>query len=209
MGCSPQGQDVIYHWSHVHALQLMDSFVPSQRAHFEAHCCGPTTDPDPVLYGCIPCNFFIHKSCTKLPPFIRHPSHQRHSLTLVPASPYLRGFAFCDACRKPLIGSFFYHCTHCSYDLHAGCAFMSPTITHAASHPHALSLNFSSHFSVGIVTFAREIFQEWLGSTTANRATSGCILTVSPTWPSLAAQLTHLASLLGEARLGMVKPFNE
>ncbi|CAN6464071.1 unnamed protein product [Victoria cruziana] len=145
----PDAENVIYHFSHVHPLQLNSALCPSARnGRARIHCCG--TDVDAAesgpIYGCHRCNFFIHEACSELRPYIRHPSHSSHTLTLVPISPYLDyGTAECDACAKTIDGGFFYHCTHCDYDLHAGCAFLPRSLRHA-SHSHHLSLDFSSAY---------------------------------------------------------------
>ncbi|KAF3791240.1 hypothetical protein EJ110_NYTH07726 [Nymphaea thermarum] len=146
----PEEESVIYHFSHVHALQLNPALKPvsSQNGRSKTHCCGSVLDaaePDPI-YGCSRCNFFIHKACAELLPYIRHPSHPSHTLTLVPTSPYLDyGTAACDACAKTINGGFFYHCTHCDYDLHAHCAFLPRSLGHG-SHRHRFFLDFSSAY---------------------------------------------------------------
>ncbi|KAF3791242.1 hypothetical protein EJ110_NYTH07729 [Nymphaea thermarum] len=153
-GIHPEEEmDSIYHFSHLHVLKLIpaDHGIPSTR------CCDPTattmmnrkkkTNP---VYGCRPCNFYIHKNCGELLPYIRHPSHASHTLTLVHASPYLQGTSECDACCKPIDSStgFSYHCTQCSFDLHTHCAFLPPTINNPSSgHLHLLSLQYPDVFS--------------------------------------------------------------
>ncbi|KAF3791244.1 hypothetical protein EJ110_NYTH07732 [Nymphaea thermarum] len=149
----PHGEmSCIYHSSHLHALQL----ISSSHGHPKSRCCDEPTVTSLInakgrsnpVYGCRPCNFYIHKACAELVPYIRHPSHRQHTLTLVPTSPYLLngGGTTCDACWKPA-GGFAYHCTHCSFDLHTHCAFLPPTIEQPTSHPHLLSLSFSSGIS--------------------------------------------------------------
>ncbi|KAF3791241.1 hypothetical protein EJ110_NYTH07728 [Nymphaea thermarum] len=123
-GYPPEEMGWIHHSSHLHALQL----IPSDHTHPQTRCCvlmASTGRPDPV-YGCRPCNFYIHKACAGLPAYLRHPSHPSHTLTLVPTPPYLQGTVQCDACWKQING-FSYHCTNCSFDLHAHCAFLPPT----------------------------------------------------------------------------------
>ncbi|KAF3791243.1 hypothetical protein EJ110_NYTH07731 [Nymphaea thermarum] len=131
----------IHHSSHLHALQL----IPSGHTHPQTRCCqltAATGRPDPV-YGCRPCNFYIHKTCADLPAYLRHPSHPSHTLILAPTPPCLQGTAQCDGCWKQVNG-FSYHCTNCSFDLHAHCAFLPPTVnqpsTNAAGQdPNAVS----------------------------------------------------------------------
>ncbi|KAF3783667.1 hypothetical protein EJ110_NYTH31961 [Nymphaea thermarum] len=122
----------IYHSSHLHALQL----ISSSDGHPKSRCCDEPTVTSLInmkgrsnpVYICRPCNFYIHKACAELVPFIRHPCHP------------------CDACWKPASG-FSYHCTHCSFDLHTHFAFLPPTIKQPTSHPHLLFLSFSSGIS--------------------------------------------------------------
>ncbi|CAN6464070.1 unnamed protein product [Victoria cruziana] len=149
-GYGQQEMGWICHSSHLHALQLFSS----SHGYHKTSCCDEPKATSLInakgrsnpIYGCSPCNIYIHKACAELVPFMRHPSHPSHTLTLVPTSPYFDGNSTCDACWKPVNG-FSYHCTHCSFDLHTHCAFLPPAINQPTSHPHLLSLGFSSGLS--------------------------------------------------------------
>ena len=66
----------IKHFSHKHDLKLINE-VPNNKI-FNG-CVRALLSPS--FYNCVKCNFFLHKSCTKLPKIKRHPLHQ-HPLTL-------------------------------------------------------------------------------------------------------------------------------
>jgi hypothetical protein len=100
---------------------------------------------DPKTYGCLPCGFFLHASCFKLPEEIFHPFHPYHPLTLKPIEDTHRR---CNACRNYIygygyFGCFAYFCEHCnntktSFCLDTECAsVIMPAITYEG-HDHLL-----------------------------------------------------------------------
>ncbi|XP_031397465.1 uncharacterized protein LOC116208259 [Punica granatum] len=100
---------------HEHALVLKEL---SKNFSWECHFCSLSSKGG-LAYGCIEyCEFFLHKSCTELPPEIQHPSHPQHPLVLSVSKPTRR----CYGCPYPLRCLFIYQCRDCQIGLHVGCA---------------------------------------------------------------------------------------
>ncbi|XP_038723612.1 uncharacterized protein LOC120015312 [Tripterygium wilfordii] len=141
MGMLPgQPEPCIQHFSHPHHLQLSnyDQTFLAQTLSF-CSCCKLKVSG--WIYTCIPCNFFLDISCSKMPQQITHPFDQNHVLYLLSSPAYPQGFFCCDACGKQGNG-FSYHCGVCNIDLHTQCASMPLLVTHQA-HQHQLQLTFS------------------------------------------------------------------
>ncbi|XP_038723662.1 uncharacterized protein LOC120015350 [Tripterygium wilfordii] len=87
-----------------------------------------------ATYNCIECYFFLHKSCGELPSQIKHPLHRKHSLVLLPNSPYPRIYScnFCGIWSK----NYVYRCSPCDYDLHPKCALLSRCLIQPDSQNH-------------------------------------------------------------------------
>lgn len=97
-----------------------------------------------LAYSCakLNCNFYLHKSCFDLPCDIRHKSHPKHPLKLLPCSPYKNGEFTCNACYGNGKG-FTYHCLVCKYDLHVDCASLPETVKRE-DHKHPLRILYMS-----------------------------------------------------------------
>jgi hypothetical protein len=123
----------IKHFSHEHDLKLIDH----EKLENDEKCDGCTWPINPPFYTCIPCKFFLHKSCVELPRKKLHPLH-RHPLFLFPETPYVIKPFGCNAC---LCGSngFVYHCEICNFDLDVQCSLM-PDIFKHEGHEHRLIL---------------------------------------------------------------------
>ncbi|KAA8517965.1 hypothetical protein F0562_015439 [Nyssa sinensis] len=92
------------------------------------------------VYGCTPCDFFLHKSCAELPPKIhQHPFHPQHPLTLLPRVPLdaMPVRFWCDACSKTC-RSFIFRCQDCAFNLDLECALLKPTLK-CQLHEHPLA----------------------------------------------------------------------
>ncbi|KAL3732738.1 hypothetical protein ACJRO7_029394 [Eucalyptus globulus] len=136
-----QPEASIIHFSHPHPLTLNHQPQPQH-----ASCSGCKLKTAGWTYGCAPCSYFLHISCSKMPPQINHPVDQyHHILTLIPTPVYPVGVFRCDACGKQGSG-FSYRCASCNLDLHITCASMPLTQTHP-SHHHLLNLTFSPPYT--------------------------------------------------------------
>lgn len=139
----------ILHFSHPHPLDLNSNhqtLVPNNTisSYICAGCKVPPNSSDDYIYSCNPCNFHLHKSCTKFPQQITHTSHASHPLTLLPLAVYPGGLFNCDACNRRGNG-FSYHCHVCDFDLHVACASMPLSVEHYA-HVHPLLLTFKNPY---------------------------------------------------------------
>jgi hypothetical protein len=71
-----------HHFTHPEHPLLLWENMPARR--IGCRVCGKYCS-DPKTYGCLPCGFFLHPSCFKLPQEIVHPFHPYHGpLTLKP-----------------------------------------------------------------------------------------------------------------------------
>lgn len=142
MGKVPNANPIT-HFTHPHPLHLTHLPVP-----FHSSTCSACKHPytaGAAVYACAKCNFFLHKNCFDLPKKITHPFHKEHVLTLLPVPAYPDGLFHCDACAQTGTG-FSYHCKPCGVELHALCAAMPMSVTHAA-HTHKLELVFDCPYS--------------------------------------------------------------
>lgn len=89
------------------------------------------------FYGCVRCNFFLHRFCSELPEELQHPSHPQHKLLKAQLSDPFRYFE-CNLCRNCCNGVFYY-CETCDFYLDVKCASLTSAIKHEA-HKHRLSL---------------------------------------------------------------------
>lgn len=140
----------ILHFSHPHPLNLNSNhqnLEPNMISTTYMPCASCKLLPnnsDDYIYSCNPCNFHLHKACTKFPQLISHTSHPSHPLTLLPVSSYPGGLFNCDACNRRGNG-FSYHCHVCDFDLHVACASMQLSVVHY-SHVHPLVLTFKNPY---------------------------------------------------------------
>ncbi|XP_065619922.1 uncharacterized protein LOC136063444 isoform X1 [Quercus suber] len=115
----------IKHFSHKHDLKLTDEIPNNTKCN---GCVQSTLSP---FYSCTSCNFFLHKSCSKLPKIKRHPL-DLHPLTLS----YQQASFFCVACGQRCNG-LKYNCQKCKYNYNVQCILLSDTLT-LACHEHRL-----------------------------------------------------------------------
>lgn len=144
------------HFSHRHPLHLQESEDKHQQE--EIICSGCELDIQSNLaYTCTKptCNFILHKSCLELPRQIRHKSHPKHSLSLVPSPPYNDGEFTCDACGDSG-HAFTFHCSTCKFDLHVECASL-PETEEIEEHEHALTLFYCFPFEEEKDNFCCEV----------------------------------------------------
>lgn len=136
------------HFSHKHPLILSKY----QNSPADALCCG-CRDPIIINTHVYQCNtrqdsycahYFLHKTCSTLPPNIQHHLHVQHMLTLGSAVHRLRR---CHSCDKRVAPRFFYECSSCLIFICLKCSSPERDLNHA-SHNHTLTLlpMKSSHF---------------------------------------------------------------
>jgi hypothetical protein len=123
----------IQHFSHPHNLILSHEEVLHDKLcdgcmHFIISA---------PFYNCTQCKFTLHTTCAQLPKNKKHILHQ-HTLTLLPAAPYLGGLFYCRACGHFRHG-FTYRCDPCSYGLDVQCCSVPETLKHDG-HQHSLFL---------------------------------------------------------------------
>ncbi|KAK6140558.1 hypothetical protein DH2020_025702 [Rehmannia glutinosa] len=113
------------HFSHNHGLVFYQTPLGS-----EIHCSGCKSPGSGDAYVCWQCDFFLHGQCFRATRSLKHPSHSRHPLTLVPFPTYPSRSFFCNSCNLAGDG-FSYSCSACEFDIHVLCALMPN-----ASNPH-------------------------------------------------------------------------
>ncbi|XP_059434281.1 uncharacterized protein LOC132167352 [Corylus avellana] len=135
-----------HHFSHPdHPLLLFEN-MPAHRIN--CRVCGLWGNycSDPKTYGCLPCGFFLHPSCFKLPQEIFHPFHPYHPLTLKPPQNSREDVVVrCNACRNDIQyrREVAYDCEweNCRFRLHRECiSVIMPSITYQG-HDHLLQFN--------------------------------------------------------------------
>ncbi|KAJ0037575.1 hypothetical protein Pint_24112 [Pistacia integerrima] len=145
----PSFRQTVKHFSHQHPLR---PFEPNDQD--EIICSGCELDiSSPPAYKCTNsnCDYFLHKSCFKLPRELQHKFHPAHSLILLSSPAYTGGRFICSACDD--YGTAFnYHCSTCKYDLHVACSKLPQTLN-VEHHDHPLTLFNSSSCDRGIETF--------------------------------------------------------
>ena len=90
-------------------------------------------------YRCIKCKqFYLHKSCFELSRKLHHPLHHRkHPLVLTKDQPYAYD-PKCNRCAKYIFSYFSCSCLSCSFNLHLGCASLTPL-------PHTMEVQIHDH----------------------------------------------------------------
>ncbi|XP_042983157.1 uncharacterized protein LOC122312579 [Carya illinoinensis] len=125
------------HFGHEHPLLLLEN-IPNDRVV----CLLCREYCSDLTYGCLPCRFFLHRSCFErtLPMEIRHFSHPC-PLTLYTYAHRMIREAWntpCRACRKSLPrGSFLYGCSKCKYVMDIDCTWF-PTTEYASNRQHEI-----------------------------------------------------------------------
>ncbi|KAI4311460.1 hypothetical protein MLD38_036354 [Melastoma candidum] len=110
--------DNIQHPCHPHPLKPVDPIRP--RGPRQVCCiCGGLADKAVPAYSCNRCRVFVHKPCAELQsPFLRHPFHPDHPLTLVHGQPPFK----CSHCGIHFEHISKYSCADCGFYLDPDCA---------------------------------------------------------------------------------------
>lgn len=129
-GSAPKIYNVLHPY---HPLTLLLRPTNTNQIVFECKaCCGECSG---LTYRCDPCDFNMHKKCSKKVPTIKYSSH-KHLLLLVE----MEGTeANCNSCKGSCeYGSSVLRCPQCNFNLHVRCGPLPPTIQH--KHIDALTL---------------------------------------------------------------------
>lgn len=126
------------HFSHHH---ILEPFQTDDGDTIKCDACEELIEE--AFYGCLPCNFCLHKICLEAPRSIQHPSHLSHPLALHPLPTYWNRSYSCHACGSEG-KAFSYSCAHCEFDLHLPCAALPETFMMEEEHPHELKLVFET-----------------------------------------------------------------
>ncbi|KAL6985922.1 hypothetical protein U1Q18_019296 [Sarracenia purpurea var. burkii] len=129
----------IQHFTHCHPLIPVSCHDQDYR--FDCSMCEQPIKG--LIYVCVMCKYFIHKSCAEWPPQIQHPFHPSHSLTLLAVSQYRSEDINCYACGQGIHAGYTFHCSECQLDLHIDCAKFDgeddqEQLIHHVSHRHPL-----------------------------------------------------------------------
>lgn len=119
-GCptiSLESSHTIYHpKTHEHTLTSIRKMNT-----FSCAACGEVYKDKMNMYGCLQCNFFVHRNCIYLPKVIKLTSH-RHRLF---QTFQVLDFKNCRICDKPVVyecGGYICIDESCDYKLHSYCA---------------------------------------------------------------------------------------
>ncbi|GKV41896.1 hypothetical protein SLEP1_g49368 [Rubroshorea leprosula] len=101
------------HFSRQHSLFFIQNHYIEPQDQSCSACKEPISGP---VYCCFDCEFFLHQKCFELPLEIEHPSHRKHSLTLLPNPPPHPEKCSCHLCTKAYKG-FIYYCSLCEFGI--------------------------------------------------------------------------------------------
>ncbi|KAG4164363.1 hypothetical protein ERO13_A13G010601v2 [Gossypium hirsutum] len=131
----------IQHFTHAHPLKLVDS---NQKDEVICSICQELCSSSFSTYGCLECEFFLHKSCMKSIPQ-QLINHRIHPCTLIFIT-YPYEYDKCDCCGEHIVPDMKFYCGICDLNLHVKYALF-PTIDSEDakeikhfSHPHTLAL---------------------------------------------------------------------
>ncbi|KAJ8760640.1 hypothetical protein K2173_015307 [Erythroxylum novogranatense] len=114
-------------------------------------------------YICETCeNFWLHESCSSLPPRVQSPLHLAHSLNLISKPPnqmyhHFRYpettyFFICDGC-KDISPGFSYNCTDCGFNLDVKCGLLDNVESHKLRKPEVEAKTYHPSHSHELVLF--------------------------------------------------------
>ncbi|XP_074323792.1 uncharacterized protein LOC141660701 [Apium graveolens] len=139
--------DIISQCRNGHSLILFDAFTYKDAVERNNNdnmrcdgCVQPLISSPGPFYGCLDCNFFLHRVCAaELPREIQHASHPRYEFTRLTrcyetSTPF--NFYTCGLCEK-FGNGIFYSDESSGYLVDIGCAAIPSEIKHK-SHKHTL-----------------------------------------------------------------------
>ena len=153
-----EGQKCIKNSSHRHPLILCNK---ERNGHVNCNGCLQVIFGE--IYGCVQCNFYLHRSCAAAPQEIKHPFHPNHTLTLrygenlwckvsilksldergkvkylrhehLSKSYHPEAEVCCGVCEKSISGPS-YNCISCKFFIHQDCLEPVEKVQHPF-HPH-------------------------------------------------------------------------
>ncbi|GKV34585.1 hypothetical protein SLEP1_g42948 [Rubroshorea leprosula] len=123
------------HFSHQHSLFFLKKHYIEPQDQSCSACEEPISGP---VYCCFDCSFFLHQKCFELPLEINHPSHRKHSVTLLPNPPPHLEKCSCHLCTKAFKG-FIYYCSLCEFGIKIKYTF-SDKVIKSENHEHPFIL---------------------------------------------------------------------
>ncbi|GLT32912.1 hypothetical protein SLA2020_075420 [Shorea laevis] len=120
------------HFSHQHSLFFIQNHYIEPQDQSCSACEESISGP---VYCCFDCLFFLHQKCFELPPEIKHPSHRKHSLTLLPNHPSHPERCSCHLCTKAYKG-FIYYCSLCEFGIMIKYIFSEHKVIKNKHHEH-------------------------------------------------------------------------
>ncbi|GLT63137.1 hypothetical protein SLA2020_357210 [Shorea laevis] len=123
------------HFSHQHSLFFIQNHYIEPEDRSCSACEEPISGP---VYCCFDCSFFLHQKCFELPLEIKHPSHRKHSLTLLSNPPPHPKECYCHLCTKAFKG-FIYCCFLCEFGIKIKYTF-SDKVIKSENHEHPFIL---------------------------------------------------------------------
>ncbi|GLT44709.1 hypothetical protein SLA2020_185940 [Shorea laevis] len=124
------------HFSHLHSLFFIQNHYIEPQDQSCSACEEPISGP---VYCCFDCRFFLHQKCFELPLEINHPSHRKHSLTLLPNPPPHLEKCSCHLCTKAYKG-FIYCCSLCEFGILIKYTFSDHKVIKSLNHGHPFIL---------------------------------------------------------------------
>ncbi|GLT96236.1 hypothetical protein SLE2022_138770 [Rubroshorea leprosula] len=124
------------HFSHQHSLFFIQNHYIEPQDRSCSACEEPISGP---VYCCFDCLFFLHQKCFDLPLEINHPSHRKHSLTLLPNPPPHPERCSCHLCSKAYKG-FIYYCSLCEFGIMIKYTFSDHKVIKDKHHEHPFTL---------------------------------------------------------------------
>ncbi|GLT36737.1 hypothetical protein SLA2020_110970 [Shorea laevis] len=131
------------HFSHQHSLFFIQNHYIEPQDRSCSACEEPISGP---VYCCFDCRFFLHQKCFELPPEIKHPSHRKHSLTLLPNPRPHPERCSCHLCTKAYKG-FIYYCSLCDFGIMVKYIFSDHKVIENKRHEHPFTPAPRSSFS--------------------------------------------------------------
>lgn len=135
-----QGQEYSRHFNHPHPMiRLVFLEKDDGDEEVDEYCSACNSPCSGLVYSCIKCKYFLHKSCAQLPlRFITHPLHKHSFLTQLPHSTKLGTELICSLCYKEDCG-FFFQCG-CKFMICGRCILETPYIKYEGHEPHFFCL---------------------------------------------------------------------
>ncbi|GLT32914.1 hypothetical protein SLA2020_075440 [Shorea laevis] len=124
------------HFSHQHSLFFIQNHYIEPQDRSCSACEEPISGP---VYCCFDCLFFLHQKCFELPSEIKHPSHRKHSLTLLPNPLPHPEKCSCHLCTKAYKG-FIYYCSLCEFGIMIKYIFSEHKVIKNKHHEHPFTL---------------------------------------------------------------------